>query len=341
MKLDTFTIPTFTLESGETIENLNLSFNVLGTLNEEHTNIVWVFHALSANADVESWWSGLFGTQRLYDPSEYFIICANIIGSPYGSTCPTDMSFPEFTIRDLAQAQLLLAEALGIDRIHTIIGGSMGASQALEFSYSFSGKIENMVLLACAAKESPWGIAIHEAQRLALHADKTFGKPHQGKNGLKAARAMAMLGYRTSDQFIKTQQNRTGNEPEKKAASYIQYQGDKFVKRFDAICYYYLTNCLDSHDIGRSRGGVEKALSTIQIPTLVIGFESDILMPVSLQKELAGLLPNAVFKEITSPYGHDGFLVEFEKITEHILHFYQQHKMQSQKQLMECLGISA
>lgn len=311
----------FELESGESIEQLQIAYHTYGQPNLEISNVVWVFHALTANSDVMSWWPGLFGENDFFNPKDNFIICANVLGSPYGSSSPEDLNFPEFTVRDVTKAQLLLADKLGIDNIKVVIGGSFGGSQALEFAYSFQGKIENMILVASAAAESAWGIAIHETQRLALRADNTFGDVDGGGAGLKAARGVGMLTYRNADAFIESQTDKDGRVDDFKAASYIRHQAEKLERRFNALSYYYLSKCLDSHNIGRTRGGVRNALAAIEIRTLVIGIESDQLLPTHLQKFMVANLPNATYKEICSAYGHDGFLIEIEKISKEIRKF--------------------
>ncbi len=311
----------FVLESGATLPGLQIAYHTYGQLNAEITNVVWAFHALTANSEVMDWWPGLFGEDAFFNPKDNFIICANVIGSPYGSTAPQNPDFPVFTVRDVVKAHLLLAEALAISNIKVVIGGSFGGSQALEFAYSFPGKIENMVLVASAALESAWGIAIHEAQRLALQADASFGQPGGGGQGLQAARAIGMLTYRTADAFMATQTDADERMDDFKAASYIRYQGEKLVRRFNALSYYYLSKCLDSHNIGRGRGGLEQALQAIDTRTLVIGIDTDQLLPTRLQKFMARHLPNATYKEINSAYGHDGFLIETEKLSRLIRKF--------------------
>jgi len=312
----------FILESKESLKQVEIAYKTFGTLNANKDNVIWVFHAISGHTNVMEWWPGLFGDNTLYDPKKYFIICANTLGSPFGSTMPKNIDFPSFTVRDVVKAHVLLAEELGITKIHTAIGASFGGYQALEFAYSFTGEIDHLVLMACSAKESAWGIAIHESQRMALKADETFGKPEGGIEGLKAARAIAMLTYRTSEALIDKQTDVENLTDNFKASSYINYQGDKFSKKFDALSFYYLTKCIDSHNIGRGRGGEVMALNEIEIPTLVIGFNSDTLVPIRFQKFLAEHLPSAIFKGFESGYGHDGFLKEVEKITRSIEHFY-------------------
>lgn len=312
----------FVLESGDEIQDLKLAYHCFGKLNEEKTNIIWAFHAFSADSNVIGWWPGLFGPDCFYDPEEYYIICVNTIGSPYGSSRPLDLDFPFFTVRDIVNSQIKLAEALGISKIHTAIGGSFGGNQALEFAYSFEGEIDHLVLIACSARESAWSIALHEAQRMALSADPTFGQNNGGKCGMKAARAMAMLNYRTFEMYIQKQTDLDGRINDFSAASYVQYQGEKFVKRFNALCYYYLMNCLDTHDIGRNRRGEQEALRNIKKSSLVIGIDSDILIPTNLQKFMARYIPDAEYVEIHSEYGHDGFLIETLKLAGVIKQFY-------------------
>ena len=311
----------FVLENGQSINKLRIAYHTFGQLNETNSNVVWVFHALTADSNPTVWWKGLVGENDLIHPADYFIICVNTLGSPYGSTQPDNLDFPVFTVRDVVNTQLLLAEYLGIDRIFLAIGGSFGGSQAMEFAYSFQGQIDHLVLLVCAAKETAWGIAIHQAQRLALQADCTFGEINGGAKGLKAARAIGLLTYRTHDAFIQTQTDDEDLIDDFKAQSYINYQGEKLVARFNALSYYYLNKCLDTPNMGRGRGGVKKALKKITCPSLVIGIDTDQLLPCYLQKELAQQLYHATYAEIKSDYGHDGFLIETQQISELIQKF--------------------
>lgn len=329
------------LESGDILSDVKIAYQTFGKLNEDRSNVIWVCHAISGDTDVLQWWSGLFGTNKLYDPESYFIICANCLGSPFGSTRPQDFTFPQITVRDQVTAYMHLAESLQIKKINTLIGGSFGGYQALEYAYTFEGEIENLILLASSARESAWGIAVHEAQRMALKADSTFGDTNGGQDGLKAARALAMLTYRTSNILINDQTETHNNQVDDfKASSYVNYQGDKFSQKFDSLCLYYLTKCIDSHNIGRKRGGESKALQKIKIPTLVIGFTSDLLVPIASQKYLAQHLPNALLTEIDSTYGHDGFLMESQKITQTIKNFYSTKASKHKRILLKFGGTS-
>jgi len=310
------------LESGEILQDYHLTYHTFGELNENQDNIIWVFHAISGSSNVMEWWGGLFGDGQQYDPKDYFIICVNTLCSPYGSTRPENLDFPLISVRDVVNSQLALAKHLGIYRIHSLIGSSFGGNQALEFAYAFKGKIDHLLLLVSTYRESAFSIATHEAQRIALQADPTFGQKDGGKAGLKAARAMAVLNYRTHDLFVEQQTNEDDRLDDFKAASYIQHMGEKFVKRFDALCYYYLTKCLDTYDFARGRGSLKDALGQIEIPTMVLGIDSDVLIPIRYQRTLAKHLPNVTYFEISSEYGHDGFLVEKDLIQEKINAFY-------------------
>lgn len=319
----------FTLENGTVLPSMSIAYDTYGKLNEAKNNVVWVCHALTASSDAADWWKGLVGEGCLINPDKYFIVCANMLGSCYGSTGPTSINpvtgvvyysdFPKVTIRDIVQANILLRKHLGIDQIHLLMGGSMGGYQVLEWSVMEKELIKKLFLIATSPSESAWGVAVHTAQRLAIEADYTW-KDHAadaGARGLKAARAIGMLTYRNYGTF---QDKQTDPDPEKiddfKASSYLNYQGDKLVKRFNAYSYWLLTKAMDSHHLGRGRGGdLIKVLQSIQQPTLIIGIRSDILCPLDEQRFMADHIPDTRFIEIDSAYGHDGFIIETAQIT--------------------------
>jgi len=324
----------FITETGETFSYLDIAYHTWGELNEERDNVIWVCHAFTANSDVAEWWPGMVGKGLMLDPSDYFIICANVIGSCYGSTGPLDINpatgkpwlsdFPMITNRDHVRAHEILREYLGINSIHTVIGSSIGAHQALEYSIMFPGIIEKLVFIASNALQSPWAIAFNESQRLAIEADPEFfgDDPEGGSRGLRAARSIALLSYRNQQAYNKTQAEETDDKLDGfRASSYQDYQGDKLVHRFNAWSYYTLTQLSDSHNVGRGRGGVIKALRSIRAQTLCIGISSDILFPVKEQKFVAEYIPDACYEEIDSLYGHDGFLLETEQLTRLIKDF--------------------
>ena len=325
---------TFKLESGKKLRKVELAYQTYGKLNAKKDNVIWACHALTANSDVLDWWKGLFGANDLFNPEEHFIICANVLGSHYGSTNPLSenpvtglpyyLSFPEFTIRDLVSSHRLLAEHLGIKNIKVLIGGSLGGQQALEWAITDGSAIENLILVATNAVHSPWGIAFNESQRLAISTDRSFyaQKPDGGLKGLKTARSIALLSYRSYDAYTDTQlesvNDKTGSF---RASSYQNYQGEKLCKRFNAYSYWYLSKAMDSHNVGRGRKSVTEALAGVKPNTLVIGVENDVLFPVSEQEFLAKHIPDAAFHSIKSAYGHDGFLIETDILTSVIGNF--------------------
>ena len=319
----------FVLESGKNLPEIQIAYHTYGKLNKQKNNVIWACHALTANSDVYDWWKGLFGYDNLFNPDEHFIVCANILSSHYGSSSPLSLnketglpyylSFPDLTVRDLVSAHQLLAEHLEITEIGLIIGGSLGGQQALEWAIMEPERIERLVLLATNAVHSSWGIAFNESQRLAITADRTFYSmsPDGGSKGLKAARSMALLSYRNYHTYKNTQKEDSAEKTDSyKASSYQNYQGEKLVNRFNAFSYYYLSKTMDSHHVGRTRGSIEQALELVRAKTVVIGISSDVLFPVEEQIYIANTIPDARFVEIDSLYGHDGFLIETEIITQ-------------------------
>ncbi len=325
----------FVLENGKKLPGIEIGYHTHGELNTAKDNVVWICHALTANSDPTDWWKGLIGSGCLINPEKYFIIASNILGSCYGSTGPLSInpitgepyysSFPSVTIRDMVEANILLRKHLRIEKIHLMMGGSMGGYQALEWCVMENNVIEKLFLIATSPSESAWGVAVHTAQRLAIEADGTWQDSNEnaGAKGLKAARAIGMLTYRNYSTF---QEKQTDPDPEKidnfKASSYLNYQGDKLVNRFNAYSYWLLTKAMDSHHLGRGRGGdLIKVLESIKQPTLIIGIKSDILCPLDEQRFTAGHMPNAKLVEIDSAYGHDGFIIETVQITKHLKDF--------------------
>ena len=317
----------FKLETGSSIDGITIGYHTHGTLNEQKDNVIWVCHALTANSDPMDWWSGLFGKDKLFDPDKHFIICANILGSCYGSTGPRSidrntsqaygLDFPLVTIRDIVNAHALLAEHLGISQIKIAIGGSCGGNQVLEMCLQPKLSIEQAIVLVASAKESAWSIAIHESQRMCLRSNQDFytNFDKSGAKALEAARAIGMINYRTYDQYIETQTDTVNKFNSFKASSYMKYQGRKLRDRFYAHSYYCLLNSLDTHDLGRNRAGIASALSRIKSKLLLISINSDILIPVQEQAHISKHIPNCEHRIIKSKYGHDGFLIETGKIS--------------------------
>lgn len=318
----------FPLENGQVLPDVRIGYHTYGNLNAAGDNVVWICHALTANSDVIRWWPGMVGDHRYVNPEKHFIVCANILASCYGSSGPLTedpatglpyySSFPMVTIRDMVNAHILLRKHLGINRIHLLIGGSMGGYQALEWILMEPAVIGDLLLIATSAAESAWGIAVHTAQRLAIEADDSWKDRNEeaGGKGLRAARGIGILTYRNYAIMKEKQTDPDVNKLDNyKASSYISYQGDKLSRRFNAFSYWLLTKAMDSHHIARNRGGdLKKLLSSITHRTLIIGINSDILCPIAEQEFLAKYIPNSKLVSIDSLYGHDGFMVETEKI---------------------------
>ena len=331
------------LESGESLPGFHLAYTTHGKLNAAKDNVVWIFHALTANSNPIEWWPGLVGDGKYLDPANYFIICANKPGSPYGSISPISInpetkenyyhSFPVFSIRDMISTYQHLKNELGINKILIGLGGSTGGMQLLEWAIEEPELFEHIVPIATNAVLSPWGIAFNASQRMAIEADNTFFKKNNeaGQNGLAVARSIAMLSYRHYNGYDITQRRDKAfvplsNEAAYAADNYQRYQGLKLTKRFNAICYYRLTQSMDSHDVGRSRKGVEAALKQITAKTLVIGISSDLFYPITEQEFLQKNIPGAALLSIASDFGHDGFLLEYEKIETALTKFINEGK---------------
>ncbi|RLD30410.1 MAG: homoserine O-acetyltransferase [Bacteroidetes bacterium] len=323
------------LELGGSLSDFQIGYHTWGSLNKQKDNVIWICHALTANSDAQDWWPGMIGNGYLFDPSHYFIVCANIPGSCYGTSGPLSenpetgkpyyRTFPDLTFRDVVNSHEILRKHLGIQKIHTVIGGSIGGQQAVEYSIMYPDLIDHLVFIASSVAYAPWGIAFGESQRLAIEADQSFYEdiPEGGLRGLRAARSIALLSYRNDIIYNKTQSEESCEVVKNfRASSYQDYQGDKLVKRFNAYSYYTLLNLSDTHNVGRNRGSKEGALKKISAKALSIGISSDLLFPVYEQKFLAEHVENACFKEIDSLYGHDGFLIETDKLTQIIQTFY-------------------
>ena len=316
----------FQLESGAQLPELYLKYTTMGRLNAKRDNVIWIAHALTANANPREWWGGLVGKGKFFNPESHFIVCANVLGSCYGSTGPLSQNpetqkcfyhgFPEITIRDIVNGLDMLRKDLGLEKINTLIGGSMGGQQALEWAIKRPKIVKNLVLLATNARHSPWGKAFNESQRMAIRADQSWRLENKnaGKKGMKAARSIALLSYRTYQTYEQTQQDENNSLGDYKAVSYQKYQGEKLSKRFNAFSYWHLSMAMDSHNVGRHRESIEKALSQISARTVVIAIKSDLLFPVVESKELAEKIPRADLVLIESHYGHDGFLIETQKL---------------------------
>jgi len=340
------------LERGGGIPDVVIAYETWGELNAARDNAVLVLHALTGDSHVAGpagpghptagWWSGLVGPGTVLDPAEWFIVAPNMLGGCQGSTGPASIApdgeewaarFPYLTIRDQVQAQRLFADSLGIERWAAVIGGSMGGMQALEWAVTHPERVERVAILAAPPISSADQIALNSVQSEAIRMDPAYdggsyydapdgGGPHRG---LALARRMALLNYRSptelNDRFERSWQSGLsplGGGGVFAVESYLGFHGNKFTRRFDANSYLVLVDAMNSHDIGRDRGGVAAALARATARALVLGVDSDRLFPVPGQEIIARHLPGNLDGDrpvvVSSPYGHDAFLIEDELV---------------------------
>jgi homoserine O-acetyltransferase len=303
------------LEGGGELHDVTVEVRTWGRLQREATLIC---HALTGSADADEWWGGLFGKDRLFDPSDSFIVSMNVLGSCYGTTGPSSQSeprdFPEITIRDMVHLQKAALGQLGVTHLDLVIGGSMGGMQVLEWAVLYPSFVSTIVPIGVGSAQSAWAIGISEAQRSAILAAAT------PKDGLATARMIAMCSYRSPMSF----QSRFGRESDGgafTAQTYLRYQGEKLVERFDADTYLTLLSAMDTHDLGRGRGPREAILNRIKHKALVIGTSTDVLYPVFETRAMAAAMPNAEFAVLDSPNGHDAFLIETDRLEQIVTTF--------------------
>jgi homoserine O-acetyltransferase len=326
----------FELESGIVIPGYHLGYHTLGKMNDEKSNVVWVFHALTANSNPVDWWPGLVGSGHLIDPEKFFIVCVNMPGSCYGSMGPLSDNpltgkpyyhgFPFFTPRDMIRAYQPLKDFLGIHKIKIGMGGSMGGQQLLEWAIEEPELFEHIVPIATNAFHSPWARAFNASQRHAIELDPSWKEddPAAGLNGMKTARGIALISYRNQATYNFYQEDADLNSlGPYKSESYQIYQGEKLASRFNAFSYYYLSQSMDSHQVGRGRESISAALKKIIAKTHLIGIQSDLLFTEKEQVFLLENIPGASLYMIPSLYGHDGFLLEYDAISSIVLDFLQ------------------
>lgn len=339
----------FVTEHGDVIPHVEIAYETWGTPSPARDNVVLVCHALTGDSHVAShhegdepgWWEALVGPSRPIDTNRWFVICTNLLGSCNGSTGPCsidprtgtryNLRFPWITVRDIVDAQERLLTALGIERLHAALGGSLGGMQALEWAATFPERVARVIPIATSGRFSPQGIAYNEVQRRAIMLDPAWkgGAYEPDENptqGLAIARMVGIITYQ-SEELMRA---RFGRNPEARYTAwpeflqrfdiegYLHYQGDKLVRRFDANAYLYLTRAMDSHDLGRGRGGYEEGLRRIQARTLAIGIRSDILFHAYQAREVVEHLVefgrDASYWELDSPNGHDAFLNDFDRV---------------------------
>ncbi len=339
------------LESGKQLPSVRLAYESWGELNASKDNAVLVLHALTGDSHTignagdghptAGWWNGVIGPDLYIDTNKYFVITPNVLGGCQGSTGPSSLdskgrewgaNFPQLSIRDQAKAFALLMEQLGISS-YAVVGGSMAGMHALELAIEYPDRINRLGILAAPAYSTADQIALNTVQLEAIRSDDNYAggwyydaKPGFGPHrGLALARRMALLNYRSpqelNERFGRAWQSKVSpiTEQGKYAVeSYLDFHGNKFVRRFDANSYITLVSAMNSHDVGRDRGSVVEALHQIKCPTLVLGIENDRLFPLSGQKLIAdsigGPLVGGELQVIQSEYGHDGFLIETQAV---------------------------
>ncbi len=337
-------LPEFVTELGNVISDVEIAYETYGVINTLGTNVIWLCHALTGDAhaadtnDQPGWWGALIGAGRAIDTERYFVVSANVLGGCAGTTGPSSLklgstevygaAFPEITIRDMVSVQKALADHLQVNQIQAVIGGSMGGMQALEWAIMYPNMIQNTVVIAADPEFSPMGIAYNDVMRQAIVADPQY---HEGdywklgvfpEQGLRVARMLGMITYRTAALF----QERFARQKENgefQVNRYLRYQGDKLVKRFDAQSYLTLLQAMDTHDIGRDRGGLEAAFSLIRARLVWVGIDDDLLYPANYLQQAVAVAKacgvNARYEHIHSPFGHDAFLIEWEQLQQLII----------------------
>jgi homoserine O-acetyltransferase/O-succinyltransferase len=319
----------FVTESGYQFDEPDVAFKTWGNLNDTRDNVILICHALTGNAEADEWFPGLFEKNGLIKPDEHFVVCINVPGSCYGTIGPQSINpktgkqyqaaFPDITIRDMVKFQQQVLDELEIKGVETAIGGSMGGMQVLEFAIKDS-RIRSAIPIAMGKSHTPWAIGISHTQRQSIVNDPNWNEGFYDKDnlpdkGLATARMIAMITYRApTDYEKKFGRNLQPDSEIYQVESYLNYQGKKLTKRFDANSYMTLTRAMDSHDVARGRASAKEVLNKIKIPVLIIGIDSDLLYPVEEQKELNKLIPGSIYEEIQSPHGHDAFLIEFEQL---------------------------
>ncbi|MBZ8176807.1 homoserine O-acetyltransferase [Corynebacterium sp. 3HC-13] len=350
-ELGVVNIGTLRTEAGAIIPDARIAYRRWGKLHgldSGRTNIILVEHSLTSGPDADEWWPGLIGPGLALDTNKYCVVCTNSIGGCHGSTGPSSphpeggywgSRFPGISIRDQVTAEIAFLDALGIEGVHAVIGGSMGGARALEWAAMYPERLSAAAIIAVSARASAWQIGIQAAQIDAIegdphwHGGNYYGTGQQPREGLATARRIAHLTYRgeleLDERFgVEAQEgeNPLGpvRDPQQRFAieSYLDYQARKLTSRFDAGSYVTLTDALNRHNIGRGRGGLNRALATIQVPCFVVGVDTDILYPYHQQEHLSRNLGNVLgMARISSPVGHDAFLAEFRQMNRIIRRF--------------------
>ncbi|MGC9503061.1 homoserine O-acetyltransferase MetX [Baaleninema sp.] len=326
----------FALESGKLLLGVKVAYRTWGKLNARGDNAIHICHALTGSADADEWWGPLFGLGKAFDPERDFIVCSNVLGSCYGTTGPISTNpetgkpygpeFPAITVRDMVRLQARLMKELGVQKLRMAVGGSLGGMQVLEWGKLYPDFVESIVSVAASGRHSAWCIGISEAQRQAIQSDPNwcggwYAEDAPPRQGLAAARMMAMISYRAYGSFEKRFGRQVQDNGDYAVCSYLKYQGKKLVDRFDANTYLTLIDAMDRHDVSEGRWDYYEVLGSIAQPTLVVTIDSDLLYPPVEQQELAQFMPNAKLEWLYSPHGHDAFLIDMEALNGLIVKF--------------------
>lgn len=313
------------LERGGVLLEPTIGYQTWGRLNARRDNVIWVCHALTGNSDVATWWASLFGPGRALDPERYFIVCANVLGGCYGSVGPRSTDprtgqpygghFPSITIGDMVEQQRLLADRLGIDGIELVLGGSMGGFQVLEWALREPERVRKLAVIASSFRQPPQAVAQAELQLALIRRDSKYRDGHYPPDdppveGLALARQLGHLTYRSAAELERRFGRERRGDGKLQVLSYLEHQGVKLVRRFDAVSYVRLTEAMNAFDLSEGRGEVRFVLGRIRQPALVVAIDSDQLYYPVEQERLAHALPNARLHCVSSLYGHDAFLVD-------------------------------
>ena len=321
-----------TLESGQLLPDVVIAYQSWGKLNAAGDNAILVNHALTGWADVNGWWPQMVGSGLPFDSDKYFVVCPNVIGGCQGSTGPSSIAadgqrwgsrFPLLTIRDMVAAELAFTKKIGVSKYQLSVGPSLGGMRSLEWAIDYPQLIGAICTIGSSAVATGDQIGAASIQLRAIKSDPNFnnGDYYQQSvgpiEGMGIARRIAHLTYRTeSEMDVRFGRELQGDETGRYAVeSYLDHQAEKLAKRFDANTYISLTEAMNSHDVGRDRGGVAAALAKIKVPIHVVSIDTDRLFPPRLQQEIKELAPDvSTLHTIASPFGHDGFLIEVESV---------------------------
>ncbi len=337
------------LENGAVLHGVRIAYRTWGDIANAADHAILICHALTGSADVEAWWPGIIGTGRTFDPERDFVVCANILGSCYGTSGPLSLKpgtgeryradFPRISVRDMVELERLLLDQLGVYRVELVTGPSLGGMQALEWALMYPDRVESVVPIGVGGQHSPWCIGISEAQRAAIAADPDwcggyYSDDRPPERGLAAARMMAVCTYRSwasfNERFGRAQRGTDVFEVQ----SYLRHQGEKINQRFDANAYVTLTHAMHTHDLARGRGVYPDILAAIEQPALVVSVSSDALYPPAEQRLLADYMPNADYAVLESVHGHDGFLIETEALGALIQSFRERRRKPARLELV-------